>query len=399
MLASLVQLAALGAAAPVLATGMVALKLARTVQERQAARRGFITLGGDDRYQARNLDKNIHDACMVAHIQLDMSLERFDAMIARVKANYLPWYAALEGAIEHRPAAFEAPLEVAEDYRPLVLGETRLLTKMQFFRRDRVVVLWGDHTYLGGYQLSQFVQLLFCDQVTQGIFPKNTYIPVASELMMLGLAAHSIRRPVRAPMPVCDQPDAVRRLYWKLDRAPLEALAASLEMSLLYVVIALHIDQVMRRSGRDHLRVTLPVSFESTSSFNTVGAAFLEVDAQPDLAAYARLVRTLVRKRRWQVSASNHVQRVLPTRTLSQYARNTVDLTLTVVPQKTLPHNVLRDELVDYEFTMDNIEYPVYAMCLIFEDHLYSSVMVNTPDYDAEGACREDGMRPSSLRL
>lgn len=399
MLARLAKLTALGAASPVLAGALAGLKLVRAGQEAQARRRGFITLGGDDRYQARNLAHNLHDACMVARIQLDMSLDDFDALIERVRAQYLPWYAALEGAIEHKPDAFMDPLDVAEHCAPLELGQTRMLTKIQFFRQDRVVVLFGDHTYLGGFQLSQFVQLVFCETVTTGIFPRNRYLPLASELMMLGLFAEALRRPERTPPALCDRPEDVRRLYMKLDRAPLEALADELRMNLLYVVIALHIDMVMRRMDRQQLRVTLPVSFESHSSFNTVGAVFLDVERQPDLPHLARLVRDAVRRKRWQVSASNHVQRVLPTRTLSQYARNTVDFTLTVVPQKTLPHNLLKDELVDYEFTMDNIEYPVYAMCLIFEGSLYSSMMVNTPDFDVAAACAEDGARLSEVRL
>lgn len=399
MLARLAKLTALGAASPVLASALASLKLVRTGQELRASRQGFITLGGDDRYQARNIAHNLHDACMVARIQLDMSLDDFDALIERVREQYLPWYAALEAAIQHKPDAFMEPLDVAEHYAPLPLGQTRMLTKIQFFRQDRVVVLFGDHTYLGGFQLSQFVQLVFCETVTTGIFPRNRYLPGLSELMMLGLFAEALARPSRTPPALCDRPEDVQRLYWKLDRAPLQALADELEMSLLYVVIALHIDRVMRRMGRERLRVTLPVSFESHSSFNTVGAVFLEVERQPDLPSMARVVREALRRKRWQVSASNHVQRILPTRTLSQYARDTVDFTLTVVPQKTLPHNLLKEELVDYEFTMDNIEYPVYAMCLIFEGSLYSSMMVNTPDFDVAAACEEDGARISEVRL
>lgn len=375
------------------------LKAHRAVRERRAARNGFITLGGDDRYQARNIHLNIHDACMVARVRLDMPLDAFDALIERVRAQYLPWYQALERSIEHKPAAFDTPFEVAEHYEPLELGETRILAKMQFFRQDRTIALFGDHTYLGGYQLSQFVQLVFCDSVTRGIFPRNPYVPVATELMMLGLMARSAARPKREPAAVHAHPDDVGRLYWKIPRQELERVADELEMSMLYVVIAKHIDTVMRRLNRDHLRVTLPVSFESERTFNTVGAIFLEIDAQPDFASLARVVRTELRRRRWHVSASNHVQRIFPTRELSQRARNTVDFTLTVVPQKTLPHNLLSNEVQDYEFTMDNIEYPVYAMAFLFEGHIHSSLMINSPEFDIDAACDEDGMRRSDLTL
>ncbi|MCB9533086.1 MAG: hypothetical protein H6698_02010 [Myxococcales bacterium] len=378
---------------------LLALKAHRTTREWRASRNGFVTLGGDDKYQARNVHLNRHDACMVARIRLDMPLDEFDRLTDRVRTNFLPWFAALERCIEHRPAAFETPFEVAEHYAPHELGETRVLCKMQFFRQDRTIVLFGDHTYLGGYQLSQFVQLVFCESVTRGIFPRNPYLPVISEAMMLGFLARTATRPRHEPAPTFPQIASIERLYWKTPHERVRALADELGMNVLYVTIALHIDLVMRRMNRKHLRVTLPVSFESESTFNTVGAVFLELDAQPDLATLARVVRREIKRRQWHVSASNHIQRVFPTREMSQHARNTVDFTLTVVPPKTLPHHVMGQSLRDYEFTMDNIEYPVYAMAFLFEDHLHSSLMINTPDFDVVGACSEDGARRSDLSL
>ena len=59
-------------------SGLMRLKAVRTLQERRAARRGFITFGGDDKYKAPNVHSNIHDACMVARIQMNVSLEEFE---------------------------------------------------------------------------------------------------------------------------------------------------------------------------------------------------------------------------------------------------------------------------------------------------------------------------------
>jgi hypothetical protein len=72
---------------------------------------------------------------------------------------------------------------------------------------------------------------------------------------------------------------------------------------------------------------------------------------------------------------------------------------LTVVPQKTLPHNLLSNEVLDYEFTMDNIEYPVYAMSFMFEEHIHTSLMVNTPAFDIERFCAQHGAKVSDLTL
>ena len=70
-----------------------------------------------------------------------------------------------------------------------------------------------------------------------------------------------------------------------------------------------------------------------------------------------------------------------------------------MVPQKTLPHNLLAEELTDYEFTMDNIEYPVYAMAFVFEGHVHTSYMVNTPDFDVDAFVNEVGAKPMDLTL
>ena len=92
------------------------------------------------------------------------------------------------------------------------------------------------------------------------------------------------------------------------------------------------------------------------------------------------------------MSASNHVQRIFPTRQLSEKARYTSDFILTVVPQKTLPENLLTREMTDYEFTMDNIQYPVYAMAFIFEGTVHTSFMSKSPEFDTAGFLEEDGV-------
>lgn len=200
-------------------------------------------------------------------------------------------------------------------------------------------------------------------------------------------------------VPLHDDKTHIQRFYLKQDLAPIKAMADELQMHHLYLVIAGHVFTVMQRMNKTRLRVTLPVSFSAEDSFNTVGAIFLDVEAEPDLERMARKIRRLVRRNQWQVSASNHTQRIFPTRKLSERARNMVDLTLTVVPQKTLPNNLLAKEMTDYEFTMGNIHYPVYVMAFIFEDHVHSSFMVNTPEYDVDAFIARDGAARMDLTL
>jgi len=76
-----------------------------------------------------------------------------------------------------------------------------------------------------------------------------------------------------------------------------------------------------------------------------------------------------------------------------------VDLTLTVVLQKTLPNNLLTNEMKDYEFTMGNIHYPVYVMAFIFEDHVHSSFMINTPEYDVDAFMAQERAARMDLTL
>jgi hypothetical protein len=384
-------------AAPVLA--LMLLKLLRTLQELRSRRAGFITFGGDDRYQARNLTRDVHDAVMIARIRLQMPREAFQQIVERVERNYPRWFEQLRDSIRHRPASFESALEIRDRYTDYQLSGTPILARILFFPGEQIIVLVGNHVYLGGYLLSQFVQLVFCAQISKQVFPRNRYFPVLSELMILALFARLLLRPKRIGPPLHADKSLIQRFYLKQDLAKLREKAASLGMQPMYLVIAQHIHLVMRRMNRETLRVTLPVSFEDEHSFNTVGAVFLDVDREPDLGAMAHKVHRAVVRARWQVSASNQVQRIFPTRKLSERARNMVDLTLTVVPQKTLPGNLLAGEMKDYEFTMDSIQYPVYAMAFIFEEQVHTSFMINTPQFDVEGLLAEDEAVRSDLSV
>ena len=53
----------------------------------------------------------------------------------------------------------------------------------------------------------------------------------------------------------------------------------------------------------------------------------------------------------------------------------------------------------DYEFTMDNIHYPVYVMAFIFQGHVHSSFMVNPPTFDGTSFIEDDGAVPMDLTL
>lgn len=380
---------------------LMALKLARAVRERRAARAGFITFGGDDRYQARNVRRDVHDSVMIARVQLEMGAQEFEQVIARIEQNYLRWFERINAAIEHKPGGqdFAAPLEIHPTRQPFVLAEAPLLSRIVVYRQEQLILLVGNHVYLGGYLLSQFVQLVFCRTVSRDVFPRNPYLPIVTELMMLAFLGRHLLRSSRHRPPLYADRAQIRRFYLRRDLATIHATAQALGMNYLYVVIALHVQMVMQRMNKSRLRVTLPASFADESSFNTVGAILLDIDATPDLDAMARQVRRLIKRNQWQVSATNHIQRIFPTRRLSQRARNVVDLTLTVVPQKTLPHNLLTREMKSYEFTMGNIQYPVYAMAFIFEDHVHTSFMVNTPAFDAGRFTAEDGAEALDLAL
>jgi hypothetical protein len=111
--------------------------------------RRHITFGGHDRYQARNVHRDVHDAVMVARVRLEMSEDGFEVVIGRVRQNYLCWFARLDAAIEHKPAgqAFDAPLEIRDEYRPLELTDTPLLSKIIVYRKEQVILLVGNHVY------------------------------------------------------------------------------------------------------------------------------------------------------------------------------------------------------------------------------------------------------------
>lgn len=379
---------------------LMGLKFVRTLQELRASRAGFITFGGDDWYQARDLHLDVHTAVMVARISLSMSPDAFDGVIRRIEENYLDWYEALDASIE-RPATltFESPLEIWDTYRDYELSDAPLLAKVIICKKEQTILLLGNHVYLGGYLLSQFVQVVFCDVITKDVFPRNRYIPVVTELMMLAFFGNLalLSRPVRSPL--YDHKSKIRRFYLKQSVASIQAMSDEFRVHSLYVIIATHVFMVMKHMNKDRIRVTLPVSFRDESSFNTVGGMLLDIEAEPDLETLVRKIKKLVKRRRWQVAATNHIQRVFPTRKFSENARNQVDLTLTVVPGKTLPHNLLTNEVENYEFTMDSIHYPVYVMAFIFEDSVYSSFMVNTPQFDVAGFITEEGATPMDLTL
>jgi len=380
---------------------LMLLKLVRTAQEFRSQRAGYITFGGDDQYQAKNVENYIHDAVMIARVRFEMPDEDFEAVIDRVQKNYLGWYEDLLSRIRHKPKgkAFENPLEIWDEYREYTLSDSPLLSQIVICRKEKIAILVGNHVYLGGQLLSQFVQLIFCASVSKKVFPRNTYLPVLSELMMLAVLTQMMVRPRSQRIPLFADKSEIQRFYVQRDLAEIEAIGNSLKMNRLYVVIAMHIQMVMTHLGKDRLRVTLPVSFSGDNSFNTVGAMFLDIKAAPDLQTLTRNVRKQIKRYQWQVSATNHMQRVLPLRQLSEKARNTVDLTLTVVPQKTLPNNILAEEMKTYEFTMDSIHYPVYIMAFIFAGQVHSSFMVNTPTFDSKGFAANENASSCDLTL
>jgi hypothetical protein len=81
---------------------LMALKLVRTLEEHRSLRAGYITFGGDDHYQARDVHLDVHTAVMVARVKLEITTDAFQAVIRRVEQNYLHWYRALERAIRRR---------------------------------------------------------------------------------------------------------------------------------------------------------------------------------------------------------------------------------------------------------------------------------------------------------
>jgi len=379
---------------------LLGAKAVRKAQELRARSRGHITFGGDDAYQARDVASDVHTAVMIARVRLSMPPEAFEEVVARVEASFRPWFDDLAASIQ-RPddVVFQEPLLIADRVEQPELGEQPLLARIIISRDDQTILLMGNHIYLGGYLLSQFVQIVFCAGISRDVFERNPYLPLVTEAMMVGfLGWYSLLKPHPAT-PLFARKEQVRRFYWKQPLAPIDALSDELRLNTLYIVIARHVHAVMTHLGKDRLRVTLPVSFKSDTSFNTVGGMLLDIDAAPDEATLARNVREQVRRWRWQVPTTNHIQRTFPTRTWSEKARNMVDLTLTVVPQKTLPENLLLDAVDTYEFTMDSIHYPVYIMAFLFEDSVHTSVMVNAPSFDCEGFMAATGAVEMDLRL
>ena len=70
------------------------------------------------------------------------------------------------------------------------------------------------------------------------------------------------------------------------------------------------------------------------------------------------------------------------------------------IPQKTLPHNLIGEQMTDYEFTMVKMAYPVYVMAFIFEGKVHSSFMINSPSFDTERFVRADeNIKPMDFSL
>ncbi len=385
---------------PVLLPALMGAKVVRTVQELRSRAAGFISFGGDDAYQARDLHLDVHTAVMVARIKLSMTPEEFDEVVARVELNFGQWFENLARSIR-RPddVVFQEPLVMVDRLEQPPLGDQPLLARIVIAREDQTILLMGNHIYLGGYLLSQFVQIVFCSTVSRDVFEPNRYLPIATELMILGFLGWLALLGPHPQTPLFAKKEQIRRFYWKQPLAPIQEMSDELRLNTLYIVIARHVRAVMTHLGKDRLRISLPVSFKSESSFNTVGGMLLDVDAAPDEKALARNIKKQVKQWRWQVPATNHIQRIFPTRTLSETARNLVDLTLTVVPQKTLPKNLLNDAVDSYEFTMDSIHYPVYIMAFLFDDSVHTSVMVNAPSFDCEGFMADTGAVEIDLAL
>jgi hypothetical protein len=390
----------LAVGSPVWIPLLMGAKAVRTAQELRAWAGGTITFGGDDAYQARDLDLDVHTAVMIARIKLSMTPEAFEEVVERIERNFQQWFDSLDRSIR-RPehVVFQDPLVFVDRAQPPALGDQPLLARIVISREDQTILLLGNHIYLGGYLLSQFVQIVFCAAVSRDVFEPNRYLPVLTEVMILGfLGWLAVLKPHPAT-PLFERKEQIRRFYWKQPLGPIQELSDELRLNTLYIVIARHVHAVMTHLGKDRLRVSLPVSFKSESSFNTVGGMMLDIDAAPDVNTLARAIKQQVKQWRWQVPATNHIQRIFPTRTMSETARNLVDLTLTVVPQKTLPKNLLIDAVDSYEFTMDSIHYPVYIMAFLFEDSVHTSVMVNAPSFDCEGFVADTGAVEMDLAL
>ncbi|CAM4441328.1 MAG: hypothetical protein LEGION0403_FIIPPAGN_00100 [Legionella sp.] len=100
------------------------------------------------------------------------------------------------------------------------------------------------------------------------------------------------------------------------------------EGDLIYFLIANHGLLVMKYLKKKHLTICLPISFENSLMFNTAGAIVIDITYNEDFNAFINDIKKEVRKQKYQALASNHVQRIVSTKTLSQYARGLVDLTV-----------------------------------------------------------------------
>lgn len=375
------------------------LRLYRVSHELKAKKKGYVLLGGDDLYQKRNVTQNKYCPLMVASIELDMSIEDFKVHVNDIIEKYLPWYKELNNSIipKHKPENFASPVELFNNERQFFLDkEKEYLTQINFVIETRRIILIANHIYVGGYLLAQLLQLILCEHVHSNIFPKNKYYPLLTEMVMIFYFSKMLFKSPKKVSSTFQDDSLIKRFHMKRNLAEFYRGHDS-EGDLIYFLIANHALLVMNYLKKNHLSICLPISFENTSMFNTVGAIVIDVNYNEDFYAFVNQIKREVRKQKYQASASNHLQRIIPTKTLSQYARGLVDLTLTIIPQKAIPSMRIKDEMERYQFTMDNIRYPVYIMVLVLNSEVHSSFMINSPAFDLENFMREKGLVSSNL--
>ena len=365
---------------------LLVAKLVRVTQELYASKSGYISFGGDDHYHRTNTQTDIHEAAVICKLKFKMDDAEFCNLVESIRINYMNWYKKVRGLIHEKyvHTEFCEPFEIWSNMKNYTPAEKMILSKVIVIENEQTLLLVGNHVFLGGYLLSQFLQVILCQKVHKNIFPKNKYYPLLTETMILAYLTRSALRKPHKKIPCYENAALQKRYSVSYNVEDLKNMGVQENVDFISCLIAKYVYIIMQSMNRTILRVCLPVSFEDENSFNTVGAVVIDIKMQSTIGEMARNIKKQIRRNRYDASTTHHIQKILPTHHLSSKVRNMVDITFTLAPQKVLPDNHYEKYLIGCEFTMKNITYPVYIMTFIFKKQIHSSFIINSPEFDTD---------------
>ena len=177
---------------------LLVAKLVRVTQELYASKSGYISFGGDDHYHRTNTQTDIHEAAVICKLKFKMDDAEFCNLVESIRINYMNWYKKVRGLIHEKyvHTEFCEPFEIWSNMKNYTPAEKMILSKVIVIENEQTLLLVGNHVFLGGYLLSQFLQVILCQKVHKNIFPKNKYYPLLTETMILAyLTRSALRKP------------------------------------------------------------------------------------------------------------------------------------------------------------------------------------------------------------